>query len=77
MTFQQMTQAIRNYSFPEKAAYVSIWWDNFSESQKLMSLLYELGYRVNYYREPGVTEIRFAYTNRVKKAPIPRIGRGL
>jgi len=69
MTFQQMTQAIRNYSFPEKAAYVSIWWDNFPESQQLMSLLYELGYRVNYYRGKGAIEIRFAYTARVKYNP--------
>jgi len=69
MNFQQITEAIRNYSFPEKAAYVTIWWRNFEESEKLMNVLKEIGYRVNYYREKGATEIRFSYTNRVKRNP--------
>ena len=69
MNFQQITEAIRSYSFPEKAAYVTIWWRNFEESEKLMNILKEIGYRVNYYREKGATEIRFSYTNRVKRNP--------
>jgi hypothetical protein len=60
MTFNEMTTAIHNYKFPHEAAYVTIWWDNFPESEKLMSVLRQLGYKVNYYREKGATEIRFS-----------------
>jgi hypothetical protein len=60
MTLNEMTAAIHNYKFPKEAAYVTIWWDTFSESQKLMTLLHDLGYRVNYYRDKGATEIRFS-----------------
>jgi hypothetical protein len=74
MTFHEIILAIHNYEYPHKAAFVSIWWDNFPESEKIMRLLRELGYKVNYYREKGATEIRFSYTYKAKKHPAKNSG---
>lgn len=62
MNFHQILLAIHDYVFPKEAAYVTIWWHNWAEAEKIMALLRERGYRVNYYRGKGETEIRFSYT---------------
>lgn len=62
MTYDKMVQKIINYSYPQRVAFVTIWWDDPYESRGLIGILQQLGYKVTTYKDGHDTEIRFTST---------------
>lgn len=57
--YLDIVDRISRFECPSNVAFVTIWWNDPYECQKLMSMLVRKNYHVISYRKNGETEIRF------------------